>query len=373
MDATTTTTSPLPLPLLPAATPWRPREPVSPDAAAPGSLRAVLETAAARRRKAEADQSRAVDAAARSHLTLEIERAAALSAARKAGIAAVDEIAEAGSPARVWRALGEALAHAAAVARVRSARPDLRVQCAAHEAARRGGSKAEVAGLCARIAREAGVPRRAATLAAAREAVDALAQLRALRSRRRDLGGGDVVALHARLAAGTTTLPRATRDALAAFRRVVERAFRWPSNAAQSGADCAALVGAAGRVRQTTMRAWTKYSSRESHQATTTDVTVTVTPRLLARPHLWLVDGVVSVDLREVARDAEVVVLEGVFARQGRGVEIVEEKGFLAVAGAAAVHGTTARGARAALSRRLGEARAVALTPERAAGASTGS
>ena len=79
--------------------------------------------------------------------------------------------------------------------------------------------------------------------------------------------------------------------------------------------------------------------------------------RMLRHAALWVVDGVVSVDLRLLETRGDVRMFAGVFARQGRGVTIESSEGYLAVApDGTAVHGTSARGALAALSRRRNEA-----------------
>lgn len=281
---------------------------------------------------------------------------------------ALAEVGAASSEWQVWQVVRAALAEGCAARRVLAAKPAARWSVAVRWTREGKGGVVAHAQRAARVMRAAGVKPREATQKLAREAIERAGEVSEARETRRRAAARTArraLPLNVRFAAGIASeaLPAAYAARLRDFRRAFVAAFRWPDNAAQKGARCSALLADRGRVDQKTSSEWTKYSSREgSHQTTTTSACVLVTPAALARESLWTVDGVVTLALRvvEARRDGSTV-YAGTFARQGRGVDIVTEEGFLAVAGdGTAVHGTTARGALAALSRRRNEAAAAA-------------
>lgn len=265
---------------------------------------------------------------------------------------------EAGMPQHaVWSVVDSAWGEARAVRYARAAAPAARAGVAVKWTA--GWGERGVAAHAARVARvlkAAGTPRAEATVKSARAAIEAAEALRetraACRAAEKSLTSR-ARPLTARLAEGTRALPAAARAALKAYRAKFVRAFRWPSNAAQSAPDCTAELALKGRVLQSVSRAWTDYTKRERHECVSSDVTVLVTPMLLARPEFWSVGGMMVLAFRPVG--------EGLFAarvaRQGRGVAIEEEDGFLAASGSEAVFAPTERGARQALACRMGERR----------------
>lgn len=217
-----------------------------------------------------------------------------------------------------------------------------------------------------------------ATVKAAKAALDASTALTEKRSEY--AADAKAVALRERslgerltLGIGASRAPVALRDTMRAYRAAFVGAFRWPHNAAQAAPTCSVFLAAEGEVRQSVGSVWTEYSKRERHQCATSEVDVMLHPRMLRHAALWVVDGVVSVDLRLLETRGDVRVFAGVFARQGRGVTIETSKGYLAVApDGTAAHGTSARGALASLSRRRSEAaQAAQEAAERAAQAET--
>lgn len=274
-------------------------------------------------------------------------------AARAAGIAA---LAEAAAAHDAWKAVE----FARAVDRVCGTAADKQWGAAVRAAGSLfGHTKAEKAEGARSLMVAAGAK---ATLKAAKAALDAAAAL--AEKRAEHTADAQTIArrerpLSARLADGiaTSRAPAALRDAMRAYRAAFVGAFRWPSNAAQVAPTCSIFLAAKGEVRQSVGREWTDYSKRERHQCATSEVDVLLHPRMLRHTALWVVDGVVSVDLRLVENRGDVRVFAGTFARQSRGVTIENSEGYLAVApDNTAAHGTSPKGAITALSRRRNEA-----------------
>lgn len=280
-------------------------------------------------------------------------------AARTAGLAA---LAAAKSVHDAW----EAVEIARRVSTVCGTAPEKRWGAATRAARAHGHTKADRVAAARTLMLAAGVPAKAATLKAAGAAFDALNALAEKRSERDEAEKSIALRerpLSARLAngIGTPSAPAALRDSMRAYRAAFVGAFRWPDNAAQKAPRCSVFLAAKAEVRQTVGSAWTDYSKRERHQCSTSEVDVMLHPRMLRHAALWVIDGVVSVDLRQMETRGDVRVFGGVFARQSRGVTIESSEGYLAVApDGTAVHGTSARGALAALSRRRNEAAQVA-------------
>lgn len=278
---------------------------------------------------------------------------------------ALADIAAAGAYA-AWSIVASAYAADKALRFTRAAHPSKRGGVAVRWTSGWGeGGAAAHAARVARVMKAAGASKRESTVAACCVLVEARSEVSESRAGYREAAKKQAARerpLSKRLAEGIpgAHLPRALRTRLSDYRAAFVRAFRWPKNAAQSGASCSSFLGARGRVSQEVGREWVKYSAREgSHQATTADAHVLVSPAVLAREALWQVDGVVTVDLRAPVCTGEVTVWEGTFARQGRGVSIETAEGFLAVhANGTAAHGKTASGARRMLAAHFAALRA---------------
>ena len=174
-----------------------------------------------------------------------------------------------------------------------------------------------------------------------------------------------VETLASRLSLVTTALPARIAARLDRVEEAFRRAFRSPDNAAQRGHDLTVVAARRGSLSQKAARAWVRYSSRESHQATVVETRCAVGLGALLRPDLLVVDGLLTVEVlgRETVGGCETFAAK--WLRQGRGTAVDVSKGFIAALDGLAAHGPTRDAAARTLRTRI--ARVEAERAEKAA------
>jgi hypothetical protein len=315
-----------------------------------------------------ADAQRASHKAAEAVLTaavLDGTRRAATHALVAAGLnrkelaAATRGIAKASTVTDVRSAADAALRDHKIAARVAATAPQHRWGVACH-ATRVGDG-----GIVAHAKRAAAAMRAAGAVAPADPRAALEREQSRLVARRAAAVPPTVEAISSRLSLGTTALPAHIAARLDRVEEAFRRAFRAPDNAAQRGHDLTVVAGRRGCLSQKAARAWVRYSSRESHQATVVETRLTVGLGALMCPDLLVVDGMLTVDLRDRETVGGCETFAAKWLRQGRGATVEVSKGFIATRAALAAHGPTRDAAARTLRTRI--ARVEAERAEKAA------